>query len=234
MASEPFESLLEEQIAYYQARAPEYDATSLEEQASLGSKEDRAWLAERDAAIRALGEFAPRGRVLELAAGTGQWTRHLVRWADSVTAVDASPEALQINRDRVGDARVAYVETDIFTWEADAGYDVVFFSFWLSHVPEGLFDPFWRRLGSFLKPEGRVFFIDERIPGGWRRALFPTEEVESGTALRRLGDGREFRIVKVFYEPDDLNRRLRGLGWDVEVNATGRWLYYGRGRRVAA
>src|SRR5919198_666959 len=48
----------------------------------------------------ALDAFAPRGDVLELAAGTGLWTRHLLRHADRVTAVDAVAEVLDLNRVR--------------------------------------------------------------------------------------------------------------------------------------
>ncbi len=169
------EQLLLEQISYYRTRAPEYDATSLEGQA-LDSGEDQQWLGEQDEALRALADFAPTGRVLELAAGTGQWTRRLVRWADSVTAVDASPEALAINRNRVTDHSVSHITADIFTWEAEEAYDTVFFAFWLSHVPKALFDSFWGRVASFLNPHGRVFFIDERAPGGWTRALYRKEE----------------------------------------------------------
>jgi len=50
---------------------------------------------------RALGEFAPQGRVLELACGTGLWTGELVRYAERVVAVDAAPEVLEINRQRL-------------------------------------------------------------------------------------------------------------------------------------
>jgi demethylmenaquinone methyltransferase/2-methoxy-6-polyprenyl-1,4-benzoquinol methylase len=220
---------VEDQIAYYRARAPEYDATSLKGQA-LDSGEDQEWLDEQGEALRALGDFAPTGQVLEIAAGTGQWTGHLLRWADSLTAVDAAPEVLAINRSRVGDDSVTRVAADIFAWEPDAVYDAVFFAFWLSHVPEALFDHFWSRVAKLLKPTGRVFFIDERMPGGWERALFRNEGDESGTVVRRLSDGRQFRIVKVFYEPEDLAHRLIKLGWDIAIESPGRWLYYGSGQ----
>ena len=36
-----------------------------------------------------------------------------------------------------------YVVADLFDWQADAGYDAVFFSFWLSHVPRSRFGEFW-------------------------------------------------------------------------------------------
>jgi predicted TPR repeat methyltransferase len=38
--------------------------------------------------------------VLELVCGTSLWTEELPRHAASVTAVDASPEVLEINRAR--------------------------------------------------------------------------------------------------------------------------------------
>jgi SAM-dependent methyltransferase len=90
MADDEPEGLLAEQIAYYRARAGEYDATYPLD-ASAGA-DARARL------LAALEALAPYGRVLELACGTGQWTIELVRQASAVTAVDASPEALAICR----------------------------------------------------------------------------------------------------------------------------------------
>ena len=49
--------------------------------------------------------FGPAGEVLELACGTGLWTVELARHAASITAVDASPEVLEINRSRLREAR---------------------------------------------------------------------------------------------------------------------------------
>ena len=63
-----------------------------------------------------------------------------------MTAVDASPEVLGINRARLREARreisVRYVEADLFDWRPDAAYDAVFFEFWLSHVPPERFERF--------------------------------------------------------------------------------------------
>jgi demethylmenaquinone methyltransferase/2-methoxy-6-polyprenyl-1,4-benzoquinol methylase len=76
MCEDELDALLAEQIAYYRARASEYDATVPLDEAS------RAML--RDA----LDQFAPRGRVLELACDTGQWTALLTEYASDLTAVD--------------------------------------------------------------------------------------------------------------------------------------------------
>ena len=74
--------------------------------------------------------------MLELAGGTGLWSRRLAHTAQHLTVVDAAPEVLAINRERVGDPSVAYVQADLFHYApAPGAYDVCFFSFWLSHVP---------------------------------------------------------------------------------------------------
>ena len=46
--------------------------------------------------------------------------------------------------------------------------------------------------------------------------------------IRRLDDGREFRIVKRFYSPDALLDGVRPLGWDGEAEATGEFFVFAR------
>jgi hypothetical protein len=38
---------------------------------------------------------------------------------------------------------------------------------------------------------------------------------------RRLADGREFTIVKRFYEPAELVAALDGVGWDADIRRSG-------------
>jgi SAM-dependent methyltransferase len=208
-------ALLDAQIRYYRARALEYDATSAPPDDPFAPDADRIRLA--------LREFAPRGRVLELAAGTGQWTGLLAEYAQTVRAVDASPEMLRLNAEKTRDQRVEYVVRDVFAIEPDATWDVVFFGFWLSHVPRSRFTSFWDLVRGSLAPGGRVFFVDEA--GLWDEDWI---DESSGVVRRRLSDGTEHRAVKVRWEPNALERRLRDEGWDVEVLAAGPF-YWGAG-----
>jgi hypothetical protein len=49
--------------------------------------------------------------------------------------------------------------------------------------------------------------------------------------VRRLDDGREFTIVKVYYEPRELEAALRGAGFrDASVTTTGRFFLTGFAR----
>jgi SAM-dependent methyltransferase len=93
------ERLLAEQRRYYSERAPEYDDWWFRRGGyALNAETAARWFADVSQLEAALDAFRPRGDVLELAAGTGIWTRRLLRLADRVTAVDAVPEVLELNR----------------------------------------------------------------------------------------------------------------------------------------
>jgi demethylmenaquinone methyltransferase/2-methoxy-6-polyprenyl-1,4-benzoquinol methylase len=226
--------LLEGQLAYYRARAGEYDEWFLRTGPfDRGPEWNRGWFLELERVRQELDRFGPQGRVLELACGTGLWTVELARHTSSLTAVDASPEVLDINRARLREARpdtpVRYVRADLFDWRPEEAYDVVFFGFWLSHVPPGRFAAFWDLVRSALRPGGRVFFVDSLRTETWAEKERAGRAPRDHTTLRRLNDGREFRIVKVFYDPVELEARLAGMGWSFSVRTTERHLLYGFG-----
>ncbi|MGH2750077.1 MAG: class I SAM-dependent methyltransferase [Actinomycetota bacterium] len=212
--------LIEEQIDYYRTRAPEYDETSAPPDDPLTEygREIEA----------ALDRFRPAGNVLEIASGTGTWTRRLLHHASAVTALDSSPKMHDLSRKKLGnDTRVLYIEADIFSWEPDDRYDVIFFSNWLSHVPPPTFERFWALVHRALAPRGRVFFVDE-IKDAWRdEALLREDFVDVPIVRRRLRDGRTFRVVKIFWDPEELGSRLRDLGWNFTIHTTGPFFWGG-------
>lgn len=209
--------LLAEQRRYYRERAPEYDDWWFRRGSyALDAETAARWFADVGELEAALDAFGPRGDVLELAAGTGIWTGHLLRHADRVTAVDAASEVLELNRKRTGGA-ADYVVADVFGWEPPREFDVCFFGFWHSHVPGRRFEAFWRLVGRALKPEGRVFLLDNAWLGDSRHLVSSTGEV----ARRRLSDGREFDLVKRIWEPGELEREVAAVGWNLSVSTTG-------------
>lgn len=137
----------------------------------------------------------------------------------------------ELERELARFAPVEYVVADLFEWEPRRPYDVVFFSFWLSHVPPSAFDRFWQLVGRALAPDGRVFFIDDVEP---RSNPDHLDDPERGVSRRRLDDGRQFEIVKIYRLPEDLEGPLAELGWDVTVRLTelGHCIV-GQGRRRA-
>jgi SAM-dependent methyltransferase len=216
MADDALQGMLAEQIAYYRARAEEYDATY-----PLDASADTHARAEL---VHALEALAPYGRVLELACGTGQWTIELARHATAVTAVDAAAEALTICRGRVDAGHVRVVEADLFAWRPLERYDLVFFSAWLSHVPPQLFDAFWALVGDCLTPDGRAFLIDE-LPAVAAVEQLAPDEPAPGVIREVHRSGERYRAVKVLYDPDELRSRLHSLGWDADVRTVD-WRYF--------
>lgn len=227
------EDLLSEQRSYYQARAPEYDEW-WQRQGRFDRGEDELLEWQRQVAVvdDALASFGATGSVLELAGGTGWWTERLARTADHLTVVDSSPEVLALNQERVGRPDVRYVVADLFDWQNDSHYDVVFFSFWLSHVPRPRFGEFWSLVASWLTPSGRAFFIDNRNdpqPGTPVNDPFVIK-YDTDLHLRRLSDGSEYRVVSVMYEPGELQSLIEAEDWKAEVQST-RWFVFGSARR---
>src|SRR5262249_46498224 len=121
--------ILQAQIAYYRARAAEYDEWFLRQgRYDRGPEHSYAWFAEIDQIRAALVPTIPSGAVLELACGTGLWTSVLARPATRVVAVDSSPEAIAQNSRRVVSGNVQYVTADIFSWSTTDTFDFIFFS----------------------------------------------------------------------------------------------------------
>ncbi len=229
MAADEVDRVLREQIAYYRARAGEYDEWFLRQgRYDRGAEANARWFAEVETVVGALDAFHPSGSVLELAPGTGLWTQRLAAYATRLTAVDAAPEALAVNRSRLGErGNVEYVAADLFTWRPQVRYDVVFFGFWLSHVPAERFAAFWELVGAALAPGGRVFFVDSLYTPESTARDHELRGPDAPRVTRRLKDGREFEIVKVFYEPHALTDRLAALGWHADVRATDTYFLYG-------
>ena len=213
--------LLASQRTYYDERADDYGDESKPDRKGGGMMKPELCRALID-------ELRPAGDVLELACGTGYFTAEIVRHARWVTAVDASPRMLAINERRVANPRVTYVNADIFAWRRDRAYDTMFFGAWLSHVPPAAFDDFWALLHTCLAPNGRVAFVDEDDRAAGHDDRYSLNGVPA--ARRKLSDGREFKIVKVFWRSEDLEDRLRSSRWDITIKGVGETLTYGVGR----
>jgi len=223
--------ILQDQVDYYRARSGEYDEWWFRTgRYDRGEEFNARWRDEvaqvEDALATWLVGRRPR-RVLELACGTGLFTRHLAPRAEELTAIDAAPEVIEINRARVASPNVHYVQADLFAWRPDRRYDLVFFSFWLSHVPEDRFASFWNSVAAALAPGGATYLIDSAFDPSSTAKDHATPNRESGVVTRKLNDGREYRIVKLFYRPDQLAAKLSAIGWQADVAQTERYFIHG-------
>ena len=201
------DEILAGQVDYYRRRAAEYDATAYGDVPAV-----------RPRIARLVAEMRPAGNVLEIACGTGVWTEALAGWADTVTAIDAAPEAVAIARDRVRSANVSFAVADVFCWHPGRRFDAIFFSAWLSHVPASRFGQFWELLRDLVIGHGRVLFIDEHVDEREKETYVAGQDE---VVERQLRDGSTFQVIKNFVDPDQLELRLRELGWDCTIRRDG-------------
>jgi SAM-dependent methyltransferase len=232
--TDPGDALLGEQAAYYRARAPEYDEWwQRSGRYDRGPEATARWRTEVAQVETELSAAALTGEVAELACGTGWWTERLARTAHHLTCVDASPETIDINRQRLRAAGLPlprYEVADLFEWKPVARFDALFFSFWLSHVPADRLASFWSSVAAALRPGGRVFFIDS-LPDLTSTANNHQMPDLEGIQERRLNDGRTFKIVKLFRQPAELTSELQALGWKTTIGQTPSYFVFGQAER---
>lgn len=205
-------------IGYYAARAQEYDGTSIYQAPPF---------AVRSAPMRARYQLALEGHdVLEVACGTGWWTRIVAQTARSIVATDVNPEVIEIAKSKAASFRnVRFQLADAYTLEGVEGiFTAAFAQFWWSHIPHRRLNTFLTVLHGKLAPGSQVLFMDS-LPwehDGGRRIDEEGDLIEE----RTLRDGRRFEIVKNFPRQDEVRHALKDLADDVVFNAcpvTGTW-----------
>ncbi len=212
---------------YYAARAPEYDDWYLRRgRYSHGPAADAAWAVELERARSWLDGLPVQGEIVELAAGTGWWSPALAS-RGQLWLYDAAAEPLELARARLRSLDLhAQAELRDAWAEPDRPVDTLFCGFWLSHVPRAQLGEFLDLCRRWLKPGGLFAFIDSRRDpdSSARDHPAPADDL----SLRRLNDGREFMIPKIYYEPAELERALAVAGFcDVDVETTARFFLLG-------
>jgi hypothetical protein len=215
-------------VAYYEARAPEYDDWYLRRgRYERGPIHDAAWNAELDTAGRWLDDVPISGEIVELAAGTGWWSP-LLAGKGELSIYDAAGAPLDRARDRLlAHGLRAHIHTRDAWAEPDRTVDALFVGFWLSHVERNRLAAFLALARRWLRDGGTFAFIDS-LPDPQSGAA-DHQTPASDRSVRKLDDGREFEIVKVYYAPGELEQALLDAGFaTAEVTSTGRFFLLGR------
>ncbi|MEO1286937.1 MAG: class I SAM-dependent methyltransferase [Chloroflexota bacterium] len=223
--------IIEEQKAYYQARANEYDEWWYSQgRYNRGEKLNQQWEHEGQIVRDALLALPQEYHILELASGTGIWTQELLKIAQHITCVDASSEMININKAKLQSDKIDYIQADLFQWQTKQQFDMIFFGFWLSHVPQNEYKAFLQRVSNMLKPSGHLFIVDS-LRNKMATAHNQNMLEERSIHKRILNDGREFQIYKVFYEANALQSDLAGVNIIADVHTTEQFFIYANGKK---
>ena len=224
------DDIIQQQITYYSARAEEYDEWFYRTgRYDRGEEINQRWFNEAIVVRTALYQIGAVENILELACGTGIWTQELLNIGKQITALDASQEVIEINRRKLGATNIEYRLVDLFSWQPDAEYDLVFFSFWLSHVPPTLVDSFLAKVYKSVRVGGQVFILDSRFEPTSTAKNHILENDGDIYITRKLNNEQEFKIVKIFYQPEELRDKLTQVGFHAEVKVTDNYFIYANG-----
>jgi len=202
-------------IAYYAARAAEYDDVyrKPERQDDIGS-------------LRSIVRQLLSGHsVLEVTCGTGFWTEEIAATAGHIHATDVNDSVLKIASERLRRFRNVSVDRDdAFALTGTSGvFTAAFAGFWWSHLRRGeQLSRFLNVLHAKLQPGALVVFMDNRYVEG--SSLPITREDADGNTYqkRRLRDGTEHEVLKNFPGEEKFRSLLQGRGNMSEF----RWLTY--------
>lgn len=228
--------VLSEQQTYYNQRAAEYDQWWLRTgRYDRGDEENAIWFAEQEQVRAAFDTLDWSGDIVELAGGTGTWTEWLASRARSVTVLDGSREMIAISSARLSRAglagRATYQQIDLFEWTPARAWDGLFVGYFLSHVPQALYDGMLATIAAAIRSGGVFAMLDGRREERSSSPDQPPPGPDTEVMTRRLNDGREFTIVKRYDEPDGLRDALARHGIQASVRVTDTHFIYAVGRK---
>lgn len=191
-------------LTYYRARAAEYEQVYQKP--------------ERQPDLELLHGLIPEafaGRhVLEVACGTGYWTRRIATRAVQVVACDLAPETLDVARSQHPAAfPVDYRVADAFHLEDVEGeFDAGFAGFWWSHILKADLAGFLTGFHRRLLPDSRVMLVDNRYVAGSNWPVARIDDEGNTYQRRLLNSGAEFEVLKNFSMPEEVRTRIVAAG----------------------
>ena len=170
-------------------------------------QEDFDWV------TRWLQQNVAESDVLEIACGTGHWTKAASETARRVVGTDINTNLLQAARHTLQVRPVDLVAADGYQLPLiDNAFDCGFAAFWLSHVPRADIPSFLNAFVRHLKLRGRLLFIDTKWVEGYRKPIARRDEDGNTYQWRTLKDGSRYEILKNYFTEQELIGFLESFG----------------------
>ncbi len=183
---------------YYAKRAQEYEE-------AYHRKDDPVRKSELVYIARMLKKELKDCGVLEVACGTGYWTQILSKVAKSIQATDAVKEVLNIAKSKEYNCPISFKIADAYNLPfKKKSFDGALANFWFSHIPKSKIDPFLKNLHNCLKPESKVFMVDDVYVEGVGGIAVTKKGDKNSYKLRTLNDGSKHLILKNYFTPKQL------------------------------
>lgn len=192
--------------------------------AKSASNHDRVYdRAERQEDLQQMREHvadALRGHtVLELACGTGYWTRILAEVAEKVVATDINPEMIAMAALRALPAdKVELRVADAYDLPTDIGdFTAVFIGFWWSHVKREDQERFLAQLRAKVGKDMFVVLLDDVYVEGSSETVARTDLEGNTYQIRTAPDGERYEIPKTYPSDSALRKKLASSVREIKI-----------------
>jgi SAM-dependent methyltransferase len=195
-------------IQYYSKRAEEYE--------KIYHRNDPVRQKEQDQIKSDIMRIFTCKSVLEIACGTGYWTKYIAEVAESVTGIDASDDVLKIAESK--NIKADFINCDAFSLEKVHGkFNAGCANFWFSHLNKKDIDRFLSGFHGKLLKNSSVFIADNVYVEGIGGELSGKDDNGNTYKQRKLLDGSSHRIIKNYYNEQELRGIFMKYSKDIDV-----------------
>lgn len=182
-------------VGYYARRAEEYE--------EVYNHDDLRRRAAQAKISRTIRNHLKERHVLELACGTGYWTKSLSHTAKSIVATDINKEVMEVAKKRIFHCDVTFQQEDIYKFSFDENtFSGGMSHFLFSHIPKSEIHGFLQRFHKVLKPGATVIISDDMQSPLDNPILKPKDN--NTYSERQLTDGSKYLILKNFFNAEEL------------------------------
>lgn len=182
---------------YYAKRAQEYDA--------IYNRNIPIRIKEQDFIGKEIKKLFKKRYVLELACGTGYWTKYLVGSAKKVLATDINQEMLEIASQRISDESMQFLIGDAYMPPISVPqFTGAMAHCWFSHIPKKRITEFLDSLHKNLAPNASIMFMDAVYREELGGKLIKKTGSEDTWKRRKLENGEHYDILKNYYTKEEL------------------------------
>lgn len=191
------EMMRDQTIEYYQKRAAEYDRIYYRDNPERQSEL-------KDLYNLSQGILSNRS-VLDIACGTGFWTRIISEQAKEITGIDINQATLDEAGKKKYSCPVEFINAD---WRKipkfNKKFDGLLLTYVLSHVKRQDNKTLLRAVKGIIPSGSPVFICDNNLICEMEKELIWDDEKINTYKLRKLENGEEYTILKNYFNKEEL------------------------------
>ena len=155
--------------------------------------------------------------VLEIACGTGYWTKTVAQTANDITAVDNSVEMIQLAEAK--EIKATFIIDDAFSLKNVGDiFNAGLANFWISHIHKSQINSFLDIFHKKLQTKSIIIMTDNVFNRDIGGELIKIHGDENTYKVRTLSDGTTYRILKNYYNEEELNIIFKKYSSEIKIN----------------